>query len=163
MPKTGDIISLRADTGMWMARCGGCAPPSIEGKYRDNLMAHVRGQAAGLPDYATFEVESVGDGKVTLRSVDSRLYVGRCNGCYKDAVYANSVALHVESGSPAYARFKVRVVGQKLTLQADNGLYVGRCRDCYAAGAKIDSIFAHGKFSDRVSKPIHYLWTPHFH
>lgn len=163
MPETGDIISLRSDTGRWMGRCRGCAPSAVASRFRDTVAVHVKGRAADLPAYAKFKVRSVGGGKITLRSVDTGAYVSRCRGCFKSARHPDALTIHATKDTAGHVQFKVEIVGSKIALQADTGRYVGRCRDCQKHGTKIDSAFIDGAFAKGQQKWLPYMWLVHTH
>ncbi|OQR83689.1 cytochrome P450, partial [Thraustotheca clavata] len=137
--KDGDLITLQADSGKYVARCNGCISG---GAYPDSAFVHVS-QVSGNP-WAVWKVTNTGTGKLALKA-DSGNYLARCNNCAPGAAYPDEAFVHVKdwNGAP-YAQWTCVDSGNgKISLQSDTGKFLGRCNSCLSGGAYPDSAFVH--------------------
>ncbi|WP_157951162.1 hypothetical protein [Cyanothece sp. BG0011] len=92
-------ISLKADTGKYVARCQGCIK---EGTVRDFLTIHVSDPSIAP---AQFTPQLLSNGKYTLKA-DTGKYVARCQGCSPTAK-VDTVAVHVTDPNNAAAQWNI--------------------------------------------------------
>ncbi|ETV81041.1 hypothetical protein H257_05661 [Aphanomyces astaci] len=134
----GDLISLRADTDLFMGRCDGCVPG---GAYQDSAFVHVS-DPKDAP-WAQWKVFNTLDGKLVLQA-DTGKFLGRCNNCAPGAAYPDEAFVHVEDWhtSPWAQWVCVDAGNGKIALQADSGRYLARCNSCLP-GAYPNAAFVH--------------------
>ncbi|RQM27595.1 hypothetical protein B5M09_010155 [Aphanomyces astaci] len=122
----GDLISLRADTNLFMGRCDGCVPG---GAYQDSAFVHVS-DPKDAP-WAQWKVFNTLDGKLVLQA-DTGKFLGRCNNCAPGAAYPDEAFVHVQdwNTSPWAQWVCVDAGNGKIALQADSGRYLARCEGC---------------------------------
>ncbi|WP_299769132.1 hypothetical protein [uncultured Dokdonia sp.] len=131
-----DIISLRADTGKWMARCYNCQKATTS----NTITAHISNDAKTLPTYAKFTVKKMPNGKIALKT-DNGKYLGRCRNCVTGAP-SDILTAHVGSPNPSYAQFEpILLANGKYVFKSDNGKYLARCRNC-SPGSSVPDIVA---------------------
>ncbi|RHX96447.1 hypothetical protein DYB25_011308 [Aphanomyces astaci] len=141
----GDLISLRADTNLFMGRCDGCVPG---GAYQDSAFVHVS-DPKDAP-WAQWKVFNTLDGKLVLQA-DTGKFLGRCNNCAPGAAYPDEAFVHVQDWhtSPWAQWVCVDAGNGKIALQADSGRYLARCEGCIP-GAYPNTAFVH---ATSVSEP----------
>jgi hypothetical protein len=101
---SGGKISLKSDTGKYVARCNGCI---VGGKQPDVLAVHVDDPAAA---YAQFKPVLLNNGKWALES-DTGKYVARCNGCSPGSAQPDTVTVHAtDPNKEAYAQWNITSV-----------------------------------------------------
>ncbi|MFY0563661.1 fascin domain-containing protein [Archangium lansingense] len=124
----GSKVSLKADTGSFMARCDGCqqvvTPP-----LPDTVTVHATSADAG--PFVRFEVVDAGNGKIALKA-DTGKYVARCHGCIVQATIEEFATIHATGATPpGIARFTPELLPNgKVAFKADTGKYLARCKDC---------------------------------
>ncbi|KAF0711248.1 hypothetical protein As57867_005331, partial [Aphanomyces stellatus] len=150
----GDIVTIQADTGKFIARCNGCIPSAA---YPDSAFVH-----ASTP--FNWTVFNTGTGKLAFRS-DTGNYLARCNGCAPGATTPNTAFVHVSDwrGQPWAQWTCVNIGGGKVALQADSGYFLSRCNGCERGGADPDSATVHmNTYQDAPwSQWTMKDWTPH--
>ncbi|GLE08588.1 hypothetical protein PINS_up019873 [Pythium insidiosum] len=87
-----NLISLRSDSGLFMARCEGCARVT-NGNLVNSVTIHVPDPTGQL--YAQWIVERIDANRVALKVRDVGTYLARCNGCLVGGAYPDSAFLHV--------------------------------------------------------------------
>ncbi|OQR91261.1 cytochrome P450 [Achlya hypogyna] len=134
----GDLISVQADTGNFLARCNNCIPGAAS---PDAAFFHVK-QVAGNP-WAVWKVTNTGNGKLALQA-DSGKYLARCNNCAPGASYPDEAFVHVSDWrSGPWAQWTCVDAGNgKIAFQADSGKFLARCNNCVRASSP-DTAFVH--------------------
>jgi hypothetical protein len=89
-------IALKADTGMFLARCNACI---VGGAKPDFVTMHVKDPSQ---PYAQFVPELLSNGKYALKA-DTGRYVSRCNACSPGSSQADTVTIHVDDPRSAPA------------------------------------------------------------
>ena len=101
---SGGKISLKTDTGKFVARCNGCI---VNGKQADVVTVHADDPAQ---PYAQFKPVLLNNGKWALES-DTGKYAARCNGCSPGATQANTVTVHAtDPNKEPYAQWTITTV-----------------------------------------------------
>jgi hypothetical protein len=136
----GDIvIVLKADTGKYAARCHNCIPDE---KFPDNVAVH---ETDPSKPFGQWKLQKLDNGNYTLQSVDSGKYAARCNSCIANAMYPDSVFVHVDDPNHGYAQWKLRRLdnGKYILQSADSGKYFARCNGCAPGSTYPDNVFVH--------------------
>lgn len=130
------IVSLKADNGLYLARCFGCGQAS----YKDSAGVH---ETNPYNPWSMWKLEIVGD-KVALKS-DNGNYLSRCNSCWSSASYKDAVFVHVGvlENNPWSLWKPQRLNNGKWAFKSDNGMYLTRCNSCVTNGAYADFAFTH--------------------
>nr|AIG56416.1 secreted protein [Achlya hypogyna] len=82
------------------------------------------------------------DGDVISLQADTGHYLGRCNNCIWDEVYADSAFVHITE--PWLGQWTVFNAGDgKIVLQADSGNFLARCNNCAPGASYPDEAFVH--------------------
>lgn len=127
-------VSLKADTGKYLARCNGCGRAATP----DSASLHETNPAN---PWAIWTLETVGD-KVAFKA-DSGKYLSRCNNCWSSATKPDSAFVHVSAtaGNPWAQWTPVDLGNGKWAFKADTGKYLARCTRCVTNGAYPDFAF----------------------
>ncbi|ETV89962.1 hypothetical protein H310_15199, partial [Aphanomyces invadans] len=136
--KTGDVIALQGDTGMFATRCRNCLPGAA---YPDSV--NFQGPINDGTPYSYWTVENTGDGKLALKG-DLGNYLSRCNNCVSGAAYPDQAFVHVTDWrSGPWAQWTCEEANNgKIALKADTGKYLARCNNCNPGGPA-DVAFVH--------------------
>ncbi|GLE00040.1 hypothetical protein PINS_up008767 [Pythium insidiosum] len=140
-----NLISLRSDSGLFMARCEGCARVT-NGNLVNSVTIHVPDPTGQL--YAQWIVERIDANRVALKVRDVGTYLARCNGCLVGGAYPDSAFLHVRDWREGpWAQWTVETLANgKVAFKSDTGRYLARCNGC-APGGPPDRAFVHSASS----------------
>jgi hypothetical protein len=150
----GSKVTLKADTGAFMARCRECqqarTPP-----LPDIVAANATRADAG--PFTLFEVVDAGSGKIGLKA-DTGNYVGRCNQCIVQGTIEDFATVHAPGATPpSTAQFTPELLPNgKVAFKANTGNYLARCRNCAPTVSTPDTVGIH--VTDARSKPA-AQWT----
>ncbi|KAF0713263.1 Aste57867_4436 [Aphanomyces stellatus] len=122
--RDGEVISLQADNGGFVARCNNCIPGA---SYPDSAV--LQSSVSGPWGYWTVRVQS--NGQIGLQA-DSGRFLARCNGCVAGATNPNEAFVHVPllAGNPWALWQCVDAGNGKIALKGDIGNFLGRCLGC---------------------------------
>ncbi|RKH10074.1 hypothetical protein D7V97_14835 [Corallococcus sp. CA053C] len=134
----GSKVALKADTGLFLARCKDCQTPAFP-PLPDTLTVHVTG--VGTVPAAIFEVVDAGNGKIALK-VNTGNYVARCNRCIAQATIADFATAHESGATPPFnAQFTPELLPNgKVAFKADTGKYLARCNQCSPTSTVPDTV-----------------------
>ncbi len=120
--------------------CNGCQK-TVDNRFPDTVTTHVTNPNQGA--YAQFELISVGNGKIALKS-DNGKFVGRCNNCIVGGAKPDFATVHVTDSSQAFAQFTpVLLANGKYGLKADTGKFLARCNGCSPGAAYPNTVTVH--------------------
>jgi hypothetical protein len=113
----------------------------VDNRFPDTVTTHVTNPNQGA--YAQFELISVGNGKIALKS-DNGKFVGRCNNCIVGGAKPDFATVHVTDSSQAFAQFTpVLLANGKYGLKADTGKFLARCNGCSPGAAYPNTVTVH--------------------
>lgn len=151
MPPTKiGVVSLKADTGNYLARCNNCIPRASSA---DSAFVHVTEADLPTSPWAKFEMWLLDSGLYAFKA-DSGNYLGRCNGCASGAAYPDSLFVHVPESqllTSPWAHFQLIQIQDKFFIKGDNDLFVGRVRDGVPGAAYPDSAFVYVRMPEPVT------------
>ncbi|MFL5358797.1 fascin domain-containing protein [Archangium sp.] len=134
----GSKVALKADSGLFFARCKDCQQP-VSPPLPDTVTAHVT-RVDAAPS-AIFEVVDAGNGKIALEA-DTGNYVARCNNCIAQATIADFATVHGTGATPPFnAQFTPELLPNgKVAFKADTGKYLARCSNCSPTSKVPDTV-----------------------
>ena len=105
IPLGNNIIALKADNGVLVARCNGCY---VGGKVADFATIHVPFTTnTNIPAYARFQVVPLSNGKWAFRA-DTGKYLTRCANCARSSV--DTVGIHSNNPDSVYSQWTMSVI-----------------------------------------------------
>eukprot|EP00951_Prasinocladus_malaysianus_P016240 scaffold126206_cov17-Prasinocladus_malaysianus.AAC.2 len=142
------IVALIADTGYAVGRCKECVNDC---NMQDQAMVYVSPFSLNESPSAHWKLDTLANGKIAFRSVETDLYLSRCNGCTPGSI--------VFGHRYCARRIRVRQPVGPVRHCADTGNYVGRCHDCYSNGAGYpDSLMVHVASNSSSDLPPYALF-----
>lgn len=94
-------FAFMASNNKFLAVCNGCVS---NGTVPNFLMFH---ETSPNQPWAQFEVKELQNGKYSIYSIHSKLFVARCNGCSPTATYPNQVTAHANNANEDWAQWTI--------------------------------------------------------
>ncbi|MEM7799811.1 MAG: CBM35 domain-containing protein, partial [Chloroflexota bacterium] len=104
--ENGRIAFKSLSSGKYMGLCRNCNPSEL---YSDSVTVHIESPDEGL--FAQWEVETLENGRVAIKSPFNGQYVGLCRDCIDGALHQDSLTVHVaDPNEGSFAQWEMVVL-----------------------------------------------------